>query len=93
MIVDMMVGYEMYSLMDSFSRYSQIKIASEYQEKTAFTCMWETFCQNVMPFGLNNVGATYQRTLMKIFHDMMHKIMEDYVDDTLSKNMKRSTRL
>lgn len=38
MIVDMIVGYEMYSLMDSFSSYNQIKIMLEDQEKTTFTC-------------------------------------------------------
>ena len=77
MIVDMTVGYAMYSLMDGFSGYNQIKIAPKDQEKTTFTCAWGTFCWNVMPFGLNNVGATYQRAMTTIFHDMMHKNMED----------------
>lgn len=54
MIVDMTVGYEMYSLMDGFSSYNQIKIALEDQEKIAFTCAWGTFCYNIMPFGLKN---------------------------------------
>lgn len=93
MIVDMTAGYEMYSLMDGFSGYNQIKIAPEDQEKIAFTCAWGTFCWNVMPFGLKNAGATYQRAVTTIFHDMMHKKMEDYVDDTLVKTMKRSTHI
>lgn len=93
MIVDMTAGYEMYSLMDGFSRYNQIKIAPEDQEKTTFTCAWGTFCWNVMPFGLKNVSATYQRAVTTIFHDMMHKTMEDYVDDTLAKSMHRRTHL
>ena len=54
MIVDMMAGYEMYSLMDGFSGYNQIKIVPKDQEKIAFTCAWGTFCWNVMPFGLKN---------------------------------------
>ena len=58
-----------------------------------FTCAWGTFCWNVMPFGLKNVGTTYQREMTTIFHDMMHKNMEDYVDDTLAKTKKRDTRL
>ena len=86
MIVDMTVGYAMYSLMDGFSSYNQIKIAPEDQEKKTFTCAWGTFCWNVMPFGLKNAGATYQRAMTTIFHDMMHKNMEDYVDDTLTKS-------
>ena len=43
MIVDMTTGYEMYSLMDGFSGYNQIKIVPKEQEKTAFTCAWGTF--------------------------------------------------
>ena len=41
-----------------------------------------------MPFGLKNAEATYQRVVTTIFHYMMHKIMEDYVDDTLAKSMQ-----
>ena len=44
-----------------------------------------------MPFGLKNVGATYQREMTTIFHDMMHKNMEDYVDDTLVKSRRSDT--
>ena len=46
-----------------------------------------------MPFGLKNAGATYQRAMTTIFHDMMHKNMEYYVDDTLAKSKKRDTHL
>ena len=88
MIVDMTAGYEMYNLMDGFFGYNQIKIAPTDQEKITFTCAWGTFCWNVMPFGLKNTGATYQRAMTTIFHDMMPKNMEDYVDDTLEKSKK-----
>ena len=79
--------------MDGFCGYNQIKIAPEDQEKTAFTCAWGTFCWNVMPFGLKNASATYQRVVTTIFHDMMHKNMEDYVDDTFVKSAKCHTHL
>ena len=46
-----------------------------------------------MSFGLENVSATYQRVVTTIFHDMMHKTMEDYVDDTLLKSAKCNTHL
>ena len=75
------------------SGYNHIKIVPEDQEKTAFTCAWETFCWNVMPFGLKNVGATYQRAVTTIFYDMTHKTMEDYMDDTLVKSAKCNTHL
>ncbi|WP_460914304.1 reverse transcriptase family protein, partial [Staphylococcus aureus] len=79
--------------MDGFFGYNQIKIALEDQEKTAFTCAWGTFYWNVMPFGLKNDGATYQRAMTSIFHDMMHRTMEDYVDATLAKSMIRPEHL
>ena len=39
----------------------------------------------MMPFGLKNSGATYQRTMTLIFGDMLHKQVEDYVDDLVVK--------
>ena len=81
-----------HSWMDFFG-YNQIKIALEDQEKTTFTCEWGTFYWNMMPFGLKNASATYQRAITTIFHDMMHKTMEDYVDDTLVKSTKHNTHL
>jgi hypothetical protein len=93
MIVDMTTRYEMYSLMDGFSGYNQMKIELEDQEKTTFIYAWGTFYWNFMPFGLKNVGATYQRVVTAIFQDMMHKTMEDYVDDTLAKIMQCKTHL
>lgn len=51
-IVDLIVGYEMLSLMVGFSRYNLIRIGVEDQHKTAFTCAWGTFCWNMTPFGL-----------------------------------------
>ncbi|KAH9306976.1 hypothetical protein KI387_011380, partial [Taxus chinensis] len=81
--------YEILSLMDGFSCYNQIKIADEDQHKTAFTTPWGTFCYQIMPFGLKNVGETYQRVMIVIFHYIIHDIMEDYVDDILGKSKTR----
>ena len=41
-----------------------------------------------MPFGLKNAGATYQRTMVALFHDMMHKEIVVYVDDMIAKSTK-----
>lgn len=87
MIVDLTAGHELLSLMDGFSGYNQIRIAAEDQHKTAFTTPWGTFCYNMIPFGLKNAGATYQRAMTVIFHDLIHKILEDYVDDILVKSL------
>jgi hypothetical protein len=68
-------------------------IALEDQHTITFTCAWSTYCWNMMPFGLKNVEATYQRAMTLIFHDMMNKIVEDYVDDILAKSRKRSEHI
>jgi len=75
--------------MDGFSGYNQIKVALEDQHKTAFITPWGTFYYKVMPFGIKNAGATYQRAMTYIFHDYMHHIVEDYVDDLLAKSKTR----
>ncbi|KAK5773087.1 hypothetical protein PVK06_049391 [Gossypium arboreum] len=72
--------------MDGFSGYNQIKMAPEDMEKTTFVTMWGTFYYKVMPFGLKNAGATYQGAMVTLFHDMMHKEIEVYVDDMIAKS-------
>lgn len=76
----------MLSLMDGFLGYNQIWVAPQDQHKMAFTTPWGTFCYKVMPFGLKNVDATYQHAMTYVFHDMMHDVVKDYVDDLLSKS-------
>ena len=62
-------------------------------EKTAFRTPIGNFYYTVIPFGLKNAGATYQRTMTAMFHDMMHKEIEDYVDDIVVKSKKREDHL
>ncbi|XP_017978243.1 PREDICTED: uncharacterized protein LOC108662410 [Theobroma cacao] len=85
-LVDNTAKHALFSLMDDFSRYNQIKMEPEDMEKTMFVTMWGTFCYKVMPFGLKNAGATYQRAMVTLFHDMMHKEIEVYVDDMIVKS-------
>lgn len=84
-----MTRHAMLSLRDDFFDYNQIKIAPKDQDKTAFTYSWGTYCWNIMPFSLKNGGATYQRAMTTMFHNMMHTFMEDYVDDFLAKSFIR----
>jgi hypothetical protein len=74
--------------MDGFSRYNQIKMASEDKAKTTFVTPWGTYCYKVMLFSLKNTGVTYQRVMVTLFHDMMHKQIEVYVDDMIAKSKK-----
>ena len=61
----------------------------EDREKTTFTTPWGTYCYRNMPFGLTNVGATYQWAATTLIHDMIHKEVEVYVDDMIVKSMDR----
>ena len=93
MLVDSTAGHPMLSFMDGFSRYNQILMALEDMEKTSFITEWGTYCYRVMPFGLKNAGATYQRAATTLFHDMMHKDVEVYVDDMIVKSQGRADHL
>ena len=61
-------------------------MAEEDKSKTAFITHWGTFVYGVMPFGLKNAGATYQRAMVTLFHDMIHHEIEVYVDDMIAKS-------
>ncbi|GKB49354.1 reverse transcriptase domain-containing protein [Tanacetum coccineum] len=67
--------------LDGFSGYFQIPIDPNDQEKTTFTCPYGTFAYRRMPFGLCNAPGTFQRCMMAIFHDMIEKTMEVFMDD------------
>ncbi|XP_039687848.1 uncharacterized protein [Medicago truncatula] len=86
-LVDSTAKSKVFSFMDGFSGYNQIKMAPEDREKTSFITPWGTFCYKVMPFGLINAGATYQRGMTTLFHDMIHKEIEVYVDDMIVKSI------
>nr|GEW12926.1 reverse transcriptase domain-containing protein [Tanacetum cinerariifolium] len=51
------------------------------QEKTTFTCPYGTFAYRCMPFGLCNAPGTFQRCMVAIFHDMIEKTIEVFMDD------------
>nr|GEU97820.1 reverse transcriptase domain-containing protein [Tanacetum cinerariifolium] len=80
-LLERLAGNELYCFLDGFSGYFQIPIDSQDQEKTTFTCPYETFAYRRMPFGLCNAPGTFQRCMMSIFHDMIEKTMEVFMDD------------
>ncbi|KAL6350070.1 hypothetical protein AAG906_004005 [Vitis piasezkii] len=89
LLVDSTVGHLMLSFMDGFSGYNKILMGLEDMEKIAFITEWGTYCYRVMPFGLKNSGATYQKVVTTLFHDMIHRDVEVYVDDMI-KSIKGS---
>ena len=92
-LVDSTAGHKLLTFMDAFPGYNQIKMAEEDQEKTAFIISQGLYCYNVMPFGLKNVGATYQRLVNKMFNNKIGRNMEVYVDDRLIKSKEELTHL
>ena len=63
------------------------------QEKTSFITSKGLFCYKVMPFGLKNAGATYQRLINKMFHNQIGWNVEVYIDDMLVKTMDEANHL
>nr|GFB24074.1 reverse transcriptase domain-containing protein [Tanacetum cinerariifolium] len=72
---------EFYCFLDGFSGYFQIQIDLQDQENTTFTFPYGTFSYRRMPFGLCNAPGTFQRCMMAIFHDMIKKTMDVFMDD------------
>ena len=85
-LVDSTVGHRLLSFMVAFSKYNQIRMDETYQEKTSFVTNQGLFCYKVMPFGLKNVGATYQRLVNHMFHPQIRRNVKVYVDDMLVKS-------
>ena len=83
----------MQSFVDCYAGYHQILMDEEDVEKTAFITPWGVYHYRVMPFGLKNVDATYMRAMTTIFHDMIHKEIEVYVDDVIIKSRESSDHL
>ncbi|XP_052192778.1 uncharacterized protein LOC127801573 [Diospyros lotus] len=86
-LIDGTAGCQLMSFLDAFQGYHQIPLHPEDQEKTAFITDKATYCYRVMPFGLKNAGATYQRLVNKLFKAQLGRNMEAYVDDMLVKSL------
>nr|GEV88142.1 reverse transcriptase domain-containing protein [Tanacetum cinerariifolium] len=80
-MLERLEGNEYYCFLDGFSRYFQILIDPRNQEKSTFTCPYGMFAYRRMPFSLCNAPGTFQRCMLAIFHDMVEKTMEVFMDD------------
>ncbi|GJW03227.1 reverse transcriptase domain-containing protein [Tanacetum coccineum] len=80
-MLERLAGNEFYCFLDGFFGYFQIPIDPQDQEKTTFTCPYGTFSYRRMPFGICNAPGTFQRCMVAIFHDMIEKTMEVFMDD------------
>ena len=92
-LMDSMVGHKLLTFMDAFSGYNQIQMAEEDQEKIAFITSQELYCYRVMPFGLKNVGAMYQRLVNQMFSKQIERNVEVYMDNMLVKREEEDDHL
>jgi hypothetical protein len=81
-------GNKIISFLDGNAGYNQIFMAEEDASKTAFICpgFIGLFEWVVMTFGLKNAGATYQRAMNLIFHELLGNTVEVYIDDIVVKS-------
>jgi hypothetical protein len=95
LLVDATDGHKVISFMDGNAGYNQIFMAIEDISKTAFRCPGHIgqFEWIVMTFGLKNAGATYQRAMNYVFHELIGKIVEIYIDDVVIKSVIHGSHL
>ena len=92
-LVDNIAPHKVFSFMDGFSGYNQIRMAPKDMEKTTFIMQWVTFCCKVMLFRLKNAGATYKRAMVALFNDMIYREIEVYVDYMISRSQTEEENL
>jgi hypothetical protein len=80
-IIDSTARCARLSFLDAYSGYNQIKLKKEDEEKTAFITPYDVFCYQVMPFGLKNAGATYQRMMQNCLGSQIGRNIQVYIDD------------
>ena len=85
-LADATAGHAFLSFMDAFSGYHQIPLCPKDQEKTAFITDRGLHCYKMMPFGLKNAEAPYQRLVNKLFESLNGQTMEVYVDYMIVKS-------
>jgi hypothetical protein len=83
-----MAGCELLCFLDAYSGYHQIRMKVEDQDKTSFITPFGAFCYIMMPFGLKNVGGTYQRCIQECMHEQIGCNVHAYVDDIVVKSQK-----
>jgi len=89
-LVDSSAGCKFLSFLDAFSGYNQIKMHPMDEEKIAFMTERSCYCYKVMPFGLKNAGATYQRLMDNVLTPMLGRNVQAYVDDMVVTSREKS---
>ena len=80
------MGHPRISFLDAFQSYHQIPLPLSNKEKTVFRAPNRNYHYRMMPFGLKNVGSTYQRMMTRMFELQIGRNMEAYIDDMVVKS-------
>lgn len=91
--VESLEGFQLKCFLDAYKGYHQVHMCREDEEKIAFHTNCGTFCYQKMPFGLKNVGATYQHIIDKVFAEKIRKNVEVYIDDMVIKSSNETMLL
>lgn len=81
------------SFLDGFSGYNQVLVHPDDQLKSTFGTKWGTYAYQKMPFGLINMGATFQRAMDITFKELVNKSVVIYLDDIIVYSKKRNNHL
>ncbi|KAL0454768.1 UNVERIFIED_CONTAM: Polyprotein P3 [Sesamum latifolium] len=79
--------------MDALQGYHQMMLNPDDQKRISFITSGGTYCYIVIPFGLKNIGATYQRLVERMLREQLRRNMEVYIDDMLVKNRQMDQHL
>ena len=89
-LVDATTEFEWMRFLDAYLGYNQIRMNEDDRIHASFITEKWIYCYKVLPFGLKNVRATYQRLINKMLSRLIGKTIEAYIDDTVFKS-KRAT--
>lgn len=92
-MINATTSYEAMLFMDGSSGYNQIHMSPEDEELTVFRTLKGVYCYIVIPFGLKNAGAIYQRAMQNIIDDLLHKNVKCYIDNLVVRSRKRVDHL
>ena len=88
-LLDSASGCRLLSFLDAFSGYNQIMMHPRDVCKTTFMTELSYYCYKVMPFGLKNAGATYQRLMDRVLASMLGRNVQTFVDDMVVSSQQR----
>jgi hypothetical protein len=92
-LLQQVTGFACMSMLDGFSGYNQVLVAEEDMPKMTFITPWEMYVYAQMPFGLKNVGATFQRDMDHTFEGLIGIFMVDYQDDLMVHSKERKEHI